>query len=90
MSASAAVKIPTEWTEADRRAYAKIGKRRKEEHVAAYAVVSIGSQLFYDISLLPTREAREDDGRDADADESADAAPDAGTGGACERAAPAV
>jgi len=44
------VQIPADWTDCDRRAYLKIALRRKDEHVAGYAVVSIGAQLFLNIS----------------------------------------
>ena len=39
-----------DWTEEERRLFLVIARRRKEEHVSAYAVVGIGAQLF---SVLP-------------------------------------
>ena len=64
-------KIPASWTDEDRRAYIRIGKRRKEEHVASYAVIAIGSQLFFDISHLKLPETG-DDGSSADAEATRD------------------
>lgn len=43
-------KVPTSWTNRDRVSYVKIGKKRKEEHVAAYAVIAMGGQLFFNTS----------------------------------------
>lgn len=39
-------RIPNCWTLDDRREFCAIGKRRKAEHVLAYATISIGAQLF--------------------------------------------
>lgn len=39
-------KIPEHWTAEDRRGFCLIGKRRKSEHVLAFAMLSIGAQLF--------------------------------------------
>lgn len=39
-------RIPVHWTPSDRRTFCVIGKRRKSEHVLAYATLSIGAQLF--------------------------------------------
>jgi hypothetical protein len=45
--------VPAGWTDADRRLFLNIAKRRKEEHVSAYAVVGIGAQLY--LSLLDNK-----------------------------------
>ena len=38
------------WTNEEKRLFLVIAKRRKEEHVSAYACVSIGAQLFATVS----------------------------------------
>lgn len=51
MPPSAATRrIPSTWTDQDRKLYIGIGKRKKSEHVAAYTTVAIGCQLFYGLA----------------------------------------
>jgi len=42
--------IPASWTDADRRLYVGIGKRKKNEHVSGYTTIAIGCQLFYGLT----------------------------------------
>ena len=79
--------VPRHWTDVDRKLYISIGKRKKSEHVLAYAAVSIGAQLFHHITTLENDkqkraveelESADSDADDADADDAdADDADDA-------------
>jgi hypothetical protein len=70
--------VPGQWTDVDRRRFLTIARRRKEEHVSAYAVVSIGAQLFLKLNdnhVITVNNEGEDDAkstpidvRDSDAD----------------------
>jgi hypothetical protein len=56
--------VPVKWTDVDRRRFLTIARRRKEEHVSAYAVVSIGAQLFLNLAdnhvIVVNNEAKDD------------------------------
>ena len=43
-------RIPASWSDADRRLYVGIAKRKKNEHVAGYTTIAIGCQLFYGLA----------------------------------------
>jgi hypothetical protein len=42
--------VVPDWNEQERDTYIVIGRRRKDEHALGYAVVSVGAQLFENIS----------------------------------------